>query len=271
MGDNMAGLRGTLYIIMRFAMLHWRAQMAYPLSFYMLVTAHFLGIFLEMVAILALFDRFGELAGWSWNNLAILYGIMHMSFATAELFGRGFDTFSQIVRTGEFDRFLVRPCSPFLQVAVREFQFMRLGRFFQGLMVFTWGLMTSQISISGMDAALLLMAYLGTTSLFYGLFIIQATLSFWTVESLELMNITTYGGLEAGQYPMTLFPNLLRAFFIGIIPFSCTAYIPIAVLTGHQDLPFAMAFCLPLVGGLFLLLAICFWQKGVRHYSSTGT
>lgn len=270
MGDNMARLRGTLYIIMRFAILHWRAQMAYPLSFYMLVTAHFLGILLEMVAILALFDRFGELAGWSWNNLAILYGVMHMSYATVELFGRGFDTFSQVVRTGEFDRVLLRPCSPLLQVALREFQFLRLGRFVQGAGILTWGLMTSHLPHFGIQAALLLCAYLGTTSLFYGLFILQATLSFWTIESLELMNITTYGGLEAGQYPMTLYPQALRLFFICIIPFSCTAYFPIAVLTGHHNLPLSVAFCLPLLGVVFLLLSICFWQIGVRHYSSTG-
>lgn len=244
--------------------------MAYPLSFYMLVTSHFLGNFLEIVAILALFERFGTLAGWTWNELAILYGIMYMSFATAELFGRGFDTFSQIVRTGDFDRFLLRPCSPFLQVALRDFQFMRLGRFVQGACVLIWGLVTSQLLVSSASTLLLVCAYVGTTCLFYGLFVIQATLSFWTIESLELMNITTYGGLEAGQFPMSLYPPILRLFFMVIIPLGMTGYIPVAIFTGHLNYPLWVAFLSSLLGIVFLLIASCFWRVGVRHYSSTG-
>lgn len=227
-----------------------------------------------MLAILALFNQFGQLAGWSWNDLAILYGVMHMGFATAELFGRGFDTFSQIVRTGDFDRFLLRPCSPFLQVALREFQFMRLGRFIQGLLALIWGLSTSIAATTIVSfwpkIALVTLAYMGTSSLFYGLFVFQATLAFWTIESLELMNITTYGGLEAGQFPMSLYPQALRAFFMCIIPLGCTAYLPIAMLTGHEVLSAPIAFLLPLVGMLFLFISACFWQLGVRHYSSTG-
>lgn len=274
MRNKLSQSKNTCSLILRLISLHRRAQMAYPVSFYMLTVSHFLGIALEMLAILALFNRFGQLAGWSWNHLAILYGIMHMSFATAELSGRGFDTFNQIVRTGDFDRVLLRPCSPFLQVALREFQFMRLGRFMQGAFVLTWGLWTSPLISSavssGMLFALLFCCYVGTSCLFYGLFVIQATIAFWTIESLEMMHITTYGGLEAGQFPMSLYPQSLRVFFMWIIPVGSTAYLPIAMLTGQMPFSFPLALLLPLLGVGFLLLSVCFWQVGVRHYSSTG-
>lgn len=274
MCDKFSQAKSTCALILRFVTLHRRAQMAYPASFYMLTVSHFLGIAIEMLAILALFNRFGQLAGWSWNHLAILYGIMHMSFATAELSGRGFDTFSQIVRTGDFDRVLLRPYSPFLQVALREFQFMRLGRFIQGALVLIWGASTSHLISSdislGTVVGLLFCCYVGTSCLFYGLFVIQATIAFWTIESLEMMHITTYGGLEAGQFPMSLYPQSLRIFFMWIIPVGSTTYLPIAMLTGYMPFFAPIAFLLPLLGVGFLLLSVCFWQLGVRHYSSTG-
>ena len=67
--------------------------------------------------------------GWTLAELAMIYAIIHMGFATGEAFARGFDTFSLLVQNGDFDRILLRPCSTLFQVAARELQLMRLAAF----------------------------------------------------------------------------------------------------------------------------------------------
>src|SRR5258708_3126386 len=86
-----------------------QSQMQYRASFFMLAATHFISTFVDILGIWVLFDRFKVVQGWTLGELALIYGIMHMGFAAAEASARGFDKFSQMVKSGDFDRFLLRP------------------------------------------------------------------------------------------------------------------------------------------------------------------
>lgn len=247
-----------------------RSQMQHRASFLMLAFAHFISTFADIFGIWVLFDRFKVIKGWTLAELALIYGIIHMGFAAAEAIGRGFDTFSQIVKNGDFDRLLLRPLGTLFQVATREVQMMRIGRFLQGLVVFVWGYTELQLSFYSYQIIIFIFAIIGTTALFCGLFVIQATLSFWTTETLEIMNITTYGGVESGQYPMIIYPKNFRLFFTFIIPLACVAYYPVATLLRHETLPLWFGLLLPAAGLIFLYFACLLWKVGVSRYQSTG-
>lgn len=248
-----------------------RSQMQHRASFFMLATAHFISTFVDIIGIWVLFDRFKMVQGWTFAELALIYGIIHMGFALAEASARGFDTFSQLVKQGDFDRLLLRPCSTMLQVATREFQLMRVGRFLQGLVMLLWSCGQLQLPLLSIKGAIVVLSISGTASLFYALFVIQATLAFWTTETLELMNITTYGGVECGQYPMSIYKPGFRLFFTFLIPLACVAYYPIATMLHHETLPLWLGGLAPLAGVAFLCLSAKFWRYGVRHYHSTGS
>lgn len=249
----------------------FRSQMQHRASFFMLTSAYFLSTFIDIVGMWVLFDRFKMVKGWSLKEVAIIYGIMHIGFSIPEAFARGFDNFGQLIKNGDFDRILLRPMGTLYQMASREIQWMRLGRFLQGAIVLGWGCCEQQISPISWEAATISLAIVGTAALFYALFIVQATLTFWTTETLEVMNITTFGGLEVGQYPITIYTPLLRGFFTFIIPLACVAYTPIATLLQRTTIPLWLGTAAPLSGLLFLALAVMLWKVGVRHYSSTGS
>lgn len=255
----------------KLAGISFRSQMQHRASFFMLTIAHFLATFAEITAIWVLFDRFKTLEGWTLEQLALIYGIIHMGFAVAEGAARGFDTLDRLIKHGEFDRILLRPLGTFFQIAARELQFMRLGRFFQGAVVLIWSCHWLHLSLFSTESLVILFAFIGTASLFYGLFVIQAALSFWTTETLELMNITTYGGVESGQYPMSIYKKGFRLFFTFIIPLGCVAYYPIASSLHIEDIPAGIGTLLPFSGVLFLYVATKFWHMGVKQYHSTGS
>ena len=245
--------------------------MQHRASFIMLTFSHFISTFVDIIGLWVLFDRFKMIQGWTLEELAMIYGIMHMGFAFAEGAARGFDSFSQVVKNGDFDRILLRPIGTLFQVAGREIQLMRLGRFLQGFTILMWSCWKLQLNLLSVDAVVIILAVIGTASVFYGLFVIQATLSFWTTETLELMNITTYGGVETGQYPITIYKPGFRFAFTFVIPLACVGYYPIATLLHHEALPFWIGALAPLIGIGFLVLACQFWNFGVRQYHSTGS
>lgn len=248
----------------------FRSQMQHRASFFMLLFSYFLSTFVDVLGIWILFDRFKLVQGWTLSEVALLYGIMNMGFSIAETTARGFDTFDRMVKTGDFDRVLLRPIGTLFQIATREVQFMRFGRFLQGLVILLWGASELGISWMSINALIVVSSVIGSACLFYGLIVIQATVAFWTTESLEVMNITTFGGVETGQYPMSLYAPWFKWVFTFIIPLACVAYYPIATMLNHEELPLWTAFVFPLAGVIFLAIGCQFWKLGVRHYCSTG-
>ena len=270
----------TMRLYARFVGISMRSQMQYRASFVMLSIGNFAAAGIEFLGLWALFDRFGRigtLAGggqWGMAEVALLYGMASLSFALAEAWARGFDTFDRMVKSGEFDRILLRPRSTVLQIVGREVQLMRIGRFAQGVIVLAWATSSLDVAWTAGKAALVLVSILGGASLFSGLFVLQATIAFWTTESLEVMNAFTYGGMETAQYPLTIYPAWFRRFFTYVVPLACLNYFPSLAILDRPDplgTPAVWHWISPSVGLVFLLAALKLWQVGVRHYRSTGS
>ncbi|MBD3176741.1 MAG: ABC transporter permease, partial [Armatimonadia bacterium] len=135
-------------------------------------------------------------------------------------------------------------------------------------------LTTGGFHLGAGQVALLIAAMLGGACLFAGLFVIGGTLSFWTVETLEIMATVTYGGVEATQFPLSIYRPWFRSFFTFVVPLACVNFLPaqaILGLEGQMGAPSWVSWLAPLAGVAFLVLCLRIWRIGVRHYSSTGS
>ena len=192
-----------------------RSQRQYPASVITTSIGAFAATITDFIGIWALFARFHRLEGWGFAEVALLYGVVSVSFALADGLTRGFDVFGeQFVTTGDFDRLLVRPRSTILQLLGYELRVTRIGRLGQGILAWAVGAHLSQIGWTPTSWAVLGFAVAGGIVLFGGILLLQATLAFWTVESLELANTLTYGGVEAGQYPLDVYARWFRDFLV---------------------------------------------------------
>jgi len=264
----------TLHLYFRYIGISIRSQMQYKASFIMSAVGHMFVCLIEFVGIWALFDRFGSLRGWTLPEIALFYGIAHTAFALAEGFSRGFDIFPSMVRSGDFDRLLLRPRSTVFQVMAQELQMMRIGRFLQGLGILLWAAFSLNVVWTLPRILLTIGAVLGGVSIFSGFFVLQATMSFWTIDTLEIVNTITYGGVETAQYPLTIYRTWFRRFFTFVVPLALINYFPALAILDRPDplgTPEFLKWISPLLGFLFLLVTLRIWQFGVRHYSSTGS
>src|SRR5215472_10991458 len=158
--------------------------MQYPASFVLLSIGQFLSTIVEFIGIWALFGRFQGLGGWTLSQVALFYGTVNISFALADMISRGFDVFGPVfVKTGEFDRLLLRPRSAPLQLLGHEIRLTRFDRFLQGAVVLVVAAHFVHLDLSIATITLLLATIAGGVALFAGIMILQATLSFWTIES----------------------------------------------------------------------------------------
>jgi ABC-2 type transport system permease protein len=251
-----------------------RSQMQYRASFVMLSLATLLTSALEFLTTWALFDRFGSLAGWTLAEAATLYGIVNLAFALAEAMARGFDEFAIMIRSGTFDRLLLRPRGTALQVAGSHIQLLRVGRLTQGLIVFIWATRALAVSWTWQRVWLCLAAIAGGAALFSGLMVLQATFAFWSTESLEIFNTVTYGGVETTQYPLSIYRKEFRQFFTYVVPLATVTYYPVLAILGRTDplgSSLTFQYVAPLFGLAFLVVSLQIWKIGVQHYHSTGS
>lgn len=267
-------MRDAIRLYLRYVSISLRSQLQYPASFLMMSVGNLAITAIEFLGIWALFSRFGSLGEWTLPEVALFYGMVHMAFAISEAAARGFDILHRQVRSGDFDRILLRPRSTVLQVMGLEFQLLRVGRFTQGLVVLGWGISNLDMTLTIAQVFLIIAAILGGSLLFSGLFVLQATLSFWSVDSLEVVNLTTYGGVETAQIPISIYRGWFRSFFTWIIPLATINYFPLMAILDHPDplrIPLWLSWFSPLAGLLFFVLCLQIWDVGVRHYHSTGS
>jgi ABC-2 type transport system permease protein len=252
----------------------FRAQLEYRADSVLLAVSYVLLSASEFFALWALFSRFGSLKGWTLAEIAIFYGIVEAGIALADAISRGLDHFAEQLKSGGFDRLLLRPTDPLLLLLAEEVTLKRAGRLAQALCVLAYGALHLHHPLGLFELALLGAAIFAAATVFVGLWILQAALCFFTTESLEAMNILTYGGAQLGQYPLTILPTSLRRFFIGVVPVGLVVYYPgLAVM--HRADPLAAPAWLgsvaPLAGPLFLVLAVTVFRLCVRRYQSTGS
>jgi ABC-2 type transport system permease protein len=263
-----------LRLYLRYLGISIRSQLQYRAAFILQTIGHMTVTATEMVAIWALFRRFGNLPDWTLEQVAVFYGLVQITWSMADAMSRGFDMFGGMVKNGEFDRMLLRPRSTVLQLAGQELTLKRIGRFAQGAAVLTWAFWVLPIDWSIAKAGLLLAAAAGGVCLFFGLIVLQATMCFWTTESLEIWSTVTYGGVETAQYPLSIYKSWFRQFFIYVIPLGCVSYFPVVAVLGKVDplgSPVWLQWISPVAGVIFLLISLRVWQIGVRHYTSTGS
>ena len=250
-----------------------RGQMQYRTSFWLQTVSMVVMTGGELVATLLLFERFTALGQWSRDEILFYFGLMQVTFAQIELFGRGFSSFGQLVRSGQFDRILLRPQSTVAGVLGSQFDPRRLGSLLIGLASLILGSVRAQIVWTPDKLLCLILAVAGGGCLFLGLFMLEATLCFWSVQSIEIVNVVTYGGRTACQYPIDIYPKNFRWLFLYIAPLALTTHLPASWILGKTlfGWPSWLAYLSPLAGGLVLALMLVFWHFGVRHYKSTGS
>lgn len=266
---------GSIPLFFRLVGASLGGQARYPASALMLTVGQFLGTGIEVIAVWALFHRFGDVQGWRIGEVALFYGLVNCMFALADALGRGFDVLgTEFLRTGAFDRLLLRPRPLALQLMGNDFRISRLGRLLQGLAMVAFATQQTGIAWTPGAIAIALLAIAGGVALFLGILVLQGTLAFWTVESLEIANVLTYGGVQAAQYPLALYARWFRRVLTFIVPLACVAYYPVLAILGKTDplgAPAWVGLASPLAGFVFLAAAFGVWRFGLRRYASTGS
>lgn len=246
-----------------------RSMMQYKTSFFLTALGQFLVSFNAFLGVYFLFQRFQKVKDFTYSEVLLCFSIMLLEFSLAEMFARGFDAFSGMVRTGSFDQVLVRPRNEVLQVLGSKFELTRIGRMLQAVVLFIYGIGHCGVQWNAARVLTVVLMLIGGTAVFTGLFLIYAALCFFTLEGLEFMNVFTDGAREFGVYPIGIYGKKMLLFATFVVPYALVQYYPLLYILGRTDRVVYML--APLCALFFLVPCYGVWRFGVRHYKSSGS
>ena len=258
-------------LYLKYFSIHLRSVMEYKTSFFLTALGQGMTTFFSFLGMYFLFDRFGSIQGYTFNEVLLCFSTIFMAFSLGECLGRGFDRFSTIISNGEFDRIMVRPQNEILQVLGSRIEFTRVGRLLQALLVFIYGIITCGVNWTIPKILTLILMIVGGTCLFFCIFMINGAICFFTTEGLEIVNIFTDGGREIAQYPLDIYKKWVLKFFTYIIPLAFINYYPFLYLIDKAGKYKALYMLSPLCAFLFIIPSLILWKIGISHYKSTGS
>jgi len=231
----------------------------------------FIVVITDPIGLIFMFSRFGSIGPWTIERILLIYSMAVTSFGLAESFCRGFDYFPwKMIRTGDFDRVLLRPQPLTVQIAGSYFHIHRFARVFSGIGVISWCLFRMKIALTAIDILVLILALIGGFITYTGVFLFTSGIAFFTIQGLDWIYIFTNASYQITRCPMEYMPRTLKYLFTFFMPMLVISYYPASAICGWGDSYYKGLLALP-AGIAFFLFSILVWRIGVRHYKSTGS
>jgi ABC-2 type transport system permease protein len=259
---------GKIYL--KYLRMHLLSGMEYKGWWLMLLQVLFV-VVTDPLSTVLMFSRFGPMGPWTVERIILVYALAVASFGLAECLLRGFDYFPwYMIRTGDFDRLLLRPRSLFTQVAASFFHLHRAVRPVTGICAAIWALNTMAVPLTAANALVLASALLGGFVLYCGVFVLTSGLAFFTIKGLDWIYILTNASYQITRCPEPYMPKALKGMFTFLMPVMLVSFYPAATVCGW-GYPLWLGYIALPSGMLFMGLSLIVWRIGVRHYKSTGS
>jgi ABC-2 type transport system permease protein len=223
-------------------------------------------------AIALIITRFDNLGGWHWPEMALLLSFHLLAYATGASFSfTQMRDLEQIVHQGKFDALLVKPMSPWAYLVFSGLNIGYTGHIILALGLMAWSLTQVAVSWSPLTALYFLTALLSSAMLVAALItMIGASALIW-VRSKYLYSIF-FGFWELARFPLNIYPGVVQAVMLTVMPLGFLTYVPVAVLLGKDVVllgSWAGAASL-LSGPIAVLIAMAHWRYCIRHYQGAG-
>jgi len=226
------------------------------------------------VFVAVIVTHFGGIGGWTVPEVMLIVGIRLTAHALLETVFGNVARVSWMVRDGWFDRLLVRPASPLVQVIGTSFHVNGFGDLVVGLIAL--GAALPRVGIGSPIAAAfqIVIVLVGSMLLEASLQLVVSSASFWFVRTEALAWWLDDWSNTFSNYPITVFPVVARFLLTWVLPLALLGFFPAAAIMGRSgDVPFTplLAWGAPAVGVFAFLGARRIWAIGIDHHRSTGT
>ena len=264
----------TLFLAGMYMKTTMRAWFQYRIDAVLRSLAVFLRESTGIIVIYFTLLQFDTLSGWNMSEMFFLFSLLFLTYGIMILFFTGLRDFGRMVRSGNFDRFLLRPRGLLFQlIFVDADWFAAVGHGGLGIVLFI--LSAGKVGVQWNIETIIyyVLAVAGGVLIQGAIFLILATLNIYLLETSSLKELTYYNFRKFAGYPINIFHKVIQFIMIYIVPFAFVNYFPAQYLLrkpGVEGYPEVFFYLTPVVGIVWYLAAYLFWRISIRWYKSSG-
>lgn len=226
---------------------------------------------MEFLLIAIILNKFGDIKGWSLYEIGFLYSALILSRAIYRTLASDVHHIERYLVNGELDQLLIRPIPVLLALMSQNFTILA-AEVLQGIVILAICLngLIAQGQVTLWAVPLTAVMIVSGAFILFTIGLITSTVGFWVTRIRDLQTITEDATRNAAQYPLVLYPNLMRMILLTVLPVGLVNYVPsLYILRGELGLWVIAA----VVGfaAAFLWLGLRFWRLGLSRYQSTGS
>ncbi|NLP51020.1 ABC-2 family transporter protein [Bacillus sp. RO1] len=249
---------------------HLKVMMEYKADFFIGLFSVMVQQFTALFFLKIVFDHIEVLKGWTFYEILFIYAIAFLGRSIHHIFFDNLWTLGwQYIRSGNFDRLLLRPVNPLFQIVAERVQQDGFGQLIIGGIVLTIASVNLQIEWTIQSLLLLVVFIISSGILFVAINLFFITFSFWMVDSLPIV-VSVFQLSEFARYPLTIYPKAVTLIITWLIPYGFTAYYPATYFFEKESIVM-MALLTPGIAVLSFIIAYWFWNRGIRAFTSTGS
>jgi len=222
----------------------------------------------SFVALWAITRIAGNIGGWGFFDLMLIYSIFVIISALNQSFLDGVWNVGWYVRSGLLDVILIRPKPVFVQLICNRMELGAIVLAAVGLALLGYSIAMLGITVYFTTILLILLFIVCGVTISTSLYLISNAANFWLVQGSEVSALVQLIQ-EFARYPMGIFPIGIQAIFTFVLPFTFTTFYPASILSGRMPVH-AIAFIL-LATVACVAAAVFVWKKGLKTYNGTGS
>lgn len=241
-----------------------KKTLVFPHEIYMVLLYSTISIFTTILFWSFLFSNISAM-GYQQEFIYLMSMVGLFSDGIGEFFF-GLRNLEYLIQKGELDQYLVRPQHPIYLLLLENIPMISI---LEKLALSILGILLIYVkynlvcSFSNMIIALI---FLICGVVYYqAVFAMISFLALWTENISSLRNLIFQVG-NSKQYPISIFPEIIRAIMTYVIPVGLIAYYPTILLLGKEQTIPPIYFLLPVV----LFAANGCYKKGIKRYTSNG-
>ena len=179
-----------------------------------------------------------------------------------------------IVRTGGFDRYILRPRGLLYQLIFANADwFAAVGHGCLGILLFLLSAAKIGVVWTPLKVIYYVFTIAGGVLIQGAIFLFLATLNIFLLETNMIKEVFYWNTRRFAGYPISIFHKAIQFLMTFVVPFAFVNYFPAQFLLRKEDMvnyPAIFMYITPVVGLVLYILAYVFWQYSIKYYKSSG-
>jgi ABC-2 type transport system permease protein len=259
----------TLKLLSAFLKVNIQMSLAYRADTVVNILLNIMWLGWELLTLSIIFSNTETIGGWGFGELIALLGVFRLvNTLMIALIWPNTEKFNQSIRDGSMDYTLLQPINSMFLVTFSRITVWRAWDLILAIVLIMVGVSMSGEIATPLNILTFILLTVSGAIVIYSLWIVLIALTFWFTKFDN--NVTILSALmDAGRYPVTVYPVWLRIIVTFIIPIAVATTIPLQGLRGDLTLDRVIIFVA--IGVLSFLIASQVWKRGLKQYSGASS